>query len=351
MKHRHRFVSLALAASLLLGLAPAQAQAADYINSASYHIERHDFSLSENGVLQLQHYYDNVVLDDDTPQAQSINRLIQQDCDEYCAAAQESVDFAQQNPPYYEGDYYRDYVEPTVTQNDDGILSIKMTNYWYMGGVANTLVAGLNFDLNTGEKLDLASLFSLSESATETYLKNQSINYINTHPDGYWWDDAKATIMAYTLDDFNYYIEDNSVVLVYEQYELAPGAMGVIEIACPIVNDQVTVLMNGDPLRFDQPPIIDNGRVMVPIRAIFEALGYSVTWDQATQTGTASNGTNTIRVTVSDPAITYSGGTYHCDVPPKNIAGRILVPIRAISESAGCTVDWHSTTKTVTIAD
>lgn len=353
MKQRRTILAAGLIALLALGLLPGQAQASSFINSVDTQIERHDFSLYDGDTLQLLHYYDSVVLDADTPQAQSINRLIQQDCDEYCAAAQESVDFAQENPPRYEGDYYRDYVEPAITHNADGILSIKMTNHWYMGGVYNALVACQNYDLNSGQKLDLSSLFSLSEQATETHLKTQCLAYINAHPEMAWWNDditdARATIMAYTLDDFNYYIQGNSVVLVFQQYELGPGAMGVVKIACPVVNDAIAVLVDGAPLRFDQPPVMDQNRVMVPIRAIFEALGYDVTWDGATQTGTATNGTNTIRVQVANATISYDGGTYHCDVPPQNRSGRILVPIRAISESAGCSVDWHQLTKTVTI--
>ena len=46
--------------------------------------------------------------------------------------------------------------------------------------------------------------------------------------------------------------------------------------------------VDGNALTFDQQPIMDSDRVMVPIRTIFEALGYTVDWDQATQTGTAT---------------------------------------------------------------
>lgn len=45
-------------------------------------------------------------------------------------------------------------------------------------------------------------------------------------------------------------------------------------------SDEVSVLLNGTKVEFDQPPIIQNGRTLVPMRAIFEALGYEVTWDE-----------------------------------------------------------------------
>lgn len=222
-----------------------------------------------------------------------------------------------------------------------------------MGGVYNYGTDGYNFDLNTGEKLDFSDLFSMSDSEIEHYFKTQTLNYIDAHPDYLWWNDsiqnARSIVNNYRLDDFNYYIDGNNIVLIYEQYELGPGALGVVKVTCPIVNTKIDVTLNGAALAFDQPPVMTNNRVMVPIRAIFEALGYTVDWDQATQTGTATNGDNAITVQVNNPEITYDGGTYHCDVALQNISGRILVPIRAISESAGCDVFWNQSMKKVII--
>ena len=77
--------------------------------------------------------------------------------------------------------------------------------------------------------------------------------------------------------------------------------------------------------------------------------GTATQTEAVTQTGTATNGKNAITVQVNNAGITYDGGTYWCDVAPKNISGRILVPIRAISESAGCKVFWNQTMKKVII--
>ncbi|MCH5210789.1 MAG: copper amine oxidase N-terminal domain-containing protein [Oscillospiraceae bacterium] len=115
------------------------------------------------------------------------------------------------------------------------------------------------------------------------------------------------------------------------------------------VSEPIYVTLNGSTLNFDQPPIMINNRTMVPIRAIFEALGYTLDWNGDTQTAVASNGSNTITVTVDNNIITYSGGTYECDTPPVNRNGRILVPVRAISECADCAVDWDDKTRTVII--
>lgn len=113
--------------------------------------------------------------------------------------------------------------------------------------------------------------------------------------------------------------------------------------------DEISVILNEQELEFDQPPVMIDGRVMVPLRAIFEALGYTVEWYSDTQTAIAHKGNNTITVQINNPEIFYNGKTYSCDIFPQIISGRTLVPVRAISECAGCNVDWDGQTKTVFI--
>ena len=350
---KKRGLCVLLAVGLLVGALPGQALAADFVSSADYSVERHDFSWYENGELKLLQYYDQVVVNDAGAAAQRINSSLQQHYNEFYAEVPDIIARAQDAPPKYTVPYYRYYYEPEVSANQDGILSVKMGWFWDFGGVNNYGNDGLNFDLNTGETLDLSEIFSLSDAEIERYFKTQTLNFINSHPNYLWWNvgdlNAKDIVNNYSLDDFNYYIEGNTVVLVYEQYELGPGALGVVEVPCPMINNTIDVVLNGQALSFDQPPMMENNRVMVPIRAIFEALGYTVDWDQASQTGTASNGTQTITVQVGNATITHDGGTYWCDVAPKNVSGRILVPLRAISESAGCEVLWNQTTKKVII--
>jgi hypothetical protein len=111
----------------------------------------------------------------------------------------------------------------------------------------------------------------------------------------------------------------------------------------------VSVLIDGIKVTFDQPPVMINGRTMVPVRAILEALGYEVYWNESENTVMAIGAGNTITAQIDNPVITHSNGVYYCDVPPMIVSGRTLVPVRAISESAGCTVEWNNNTYTVTI--
>ena len=103
---------------------------------------------------------------------------------------------------------------------------------------------------------------------------------------------------------------------------------------------RMNVVLNGKLLSFDVQPVIENGRTLVPVRAIFEALGMDVTWKNDTQTVTATDSENTITIKIGDYVLTTDGKDYALDVPAKVISNRTMVPLRAISESLGLSVDW-----------
>jgi len=114
---------------------------------------------------------------------------------------------------------------------------------------------------------------------------------------------------------------------------------------------EITVLVNGTAVTFDQPPIIEDGRTLVPLRAIFEALGATVEWDQSTQTVTAVKGDITIILKIGDSFLTKNGERVALDVPAKIVGSRTLVPARAVAESFGADVQWNQAARTVTITE
>ena len=111
------------------------------------------------------------------------------------------------------------------------------------------------------------------------------------------------------------------------------------------------VVLNGSKLIFDVPPIIDDGRTLVPLRAIFEALGANITWDDTTKTITATKGLSTITLQIGASSATKNGQIVNLDVPSKVIDGRTLVPLRFVSEAMGCDVMWADKSQTVVITD
>jgi len=115
--------------------------------------------------------------------------------------------------------------------------------------------------------------------------------------------------------------------------------------------DNITVKLNGSALSFDVAPQIINDRTMVPMRKIFESLGATVDWNGDTRTITSTKGDTSIVMAIDNPVMTVNGAEVTLDSVPVIVNDRTLVPVRAIAESFGSTVDWDGATKTVTIED
>jgi len=116
-----------------------------------------------------------------------------------------------------------------------------------------------------------------------------------------------------------------------------------------MAEDNITVLLNGTALSFDVPPQIINDRTMVPMRAIFEAMGAVVDWNGDTKTVTAERGGDVIIMQIDNAVITVNGREITLDVPPQIVDDRTLIPVRAVAEGLSATVGWDGDTKTVTI--
>ena len=109
----------------------------------------------------------------------------------------------------------------------------------------------------------------------------------------------------------------------------------------------ITVKYNNGVINFDQLPIIENGRTLVPLRAIFEKIGADVEWNGDTQTVTATKGDISISLTINSTTAIKNGQNIALDVPAKIVSGRTLVPVRFVSDCFGVNVEWEGATQTV----
>lgn len=212
-----------------------------YNQDTKYTIQRDDASwYNEKGELKLSQYYDKIVLEETNDNNIKINNLIQNESNRFLDDSEEAINFTKENLPFNSGEYYSNYSNAIVTNNSDGILSIKNTCLWYMGGVGHISNNGLNYNLNTGDILRLTDVFAMTTYEIEQYFKEQTKKYIEENPDKGWWNDsiqnAVSIVDNYTLSRFNYYIENDNIYLCYPIYELGPGAMGQIVVCCPIIN-------------------------------------------------------------------------------------------------------------------
>jgi hypothetical protein len=114
-------------------------------------------------------------------------------------------------------------------------------------------------------------------------------------------------------------------------------------------SNEIQIILNGQPLVTDVSPIIVNGRTLLPLRSILEALGATVEWNSTTRTVTATKGSTIIQLVIDSSTATVNGTPQTLDVPAQIKDGRTLVPVRFLAETFGATVLWDGVTRTITI--
>ncbi len=113
----------------------------------------------------------------------------------------------------------------------------------------------------------------------------------------------------------------------------------------------IHVVVNGSAISFrNQQPIMQDDRVFVPLRGVFENLGASVNWDPSNQTVTAYRGHTKIQLTIGQTTASVDGQPVQLDVPAQILEGSTMVPLRFVGEALGNHVRWDANSQTVIIS-
>ena len=177
-----------------------------------------------------------------------------------------------------------------------------------------------------------------------------------------WGKDVTKNIKAlmdYMLSDgsFEHIIGSGADLMATEQALYAmvnhqrnlEGKTDIYDMKDVVLETGIRVLLDGNPLSFDQQPIIESGRTLVPMRAIFEAFGARVSYEPIEKVVTGVLGDKIVVLTIGSKKATVNGKEVILDVAAKIINGRTLVPLRFVGESLAADVDWVKETKTVVI--
>lgn len=113
--------------------------------------------------------------------------------------------------------------------------------------------------------------------------------------------------------------------------------------------EDVSIRLNGYALPLSTPAIIQNDRVMVPMRNIFEALGYAVSWDENSRSVTAVRDDVTLLLAINDSRAKVNATSVILDAPPLLRNSTTMVPLRFVAEHSGATVNWDADRYTVFI--
>jgi len=118
-----------------------------------------------------------------------------------------------------------------------------------------------------------------------------------------------------------------------------------------LADASINVTIDGQAVLFENHgPVIADGRTLVPVRGVFEAMGFYVSWDGDTRTATLTRNGNVVEIILDSDVFTANGDEFQLEVPAQLIEGRTMLPIRAVLESVGYYLDWDGDSRTVIIA-
>jgi len=334
-------LALVLILSLSAGFAPAQAGSADVLprpgefllsgRTGAHGVSAGRVSVPQRGVFHLEHAFIHLVPASYAREMTGVFQLVLHGGAELIDAV---ITFA------------------------NGVRFYGVRDYFADGEVVTITVA--NPPANTASEIYFSWRLTRSgDGATSAYFFNRELNVVTRHHS--WTTGASphtrarpvgtGAITGFIDADFLSYDADadHPYVLRTILPDIPLPRAGSVPTDPPAASRIVRVILDGELMAFDVPPQIINNRTMVPLRAIFEALGAEVDWDSGTRTVTGTKGDTVIVLVIGSTAPTVNGQVVTIDQPGVIVGGRTLVPLRFVAESLGVTVDWDGEARIVTI--
>jgi tetratricopeptide (TPR) repeat protein len=116
-------------------------------------------------------------------------------------------------------------------------------------------------------------------------------------------------------------------------------------------HEGIKAFVNGEHPNFDVPPVIKEGRTLIPFRAIAEALQADVAYEYETKTITVSKNGVEVKLVLGESTAYINGQAVQLDVPAQLEKGRTLVPIRFLSEALNANVQWDAQSQSIVIVE
>ncbi|MCH5212314.1 MAG: copper amine oxidase N-terminal domain-containing protein [Oscillospiraceae bacterium] len=143
--------------------------------------------------------------------------------------------------------------------------------------------------------------------------------------------------------------KDNKFVIQSGIYQIRAPKNAIYEKVEAESVEPIYVALGDNLLAFEERPVIEDERTLIPIRFLFETMGASVNWDDETRTASIEKDGVTVTLTIDDTTAYVNGEAVTLDVPARLINGKTMVPVRFLSENLGYNVDWNDDTRMVTV--
>lgn len=217
------------------------------------------------------------------------------------------------------------------------------------------------------QKVQLATLSSPETSATSNSddsitLSWNSVDGANEYQIFEYYPDTDLVKMldttketSFTVNDLQKGITYSYIIQPISYVEIADNVFGEnsVSVTCGKSDDTISVIVNGRAVDFSKYdnvfPVIENGRTLVPVRALSEALKAEVLWQGDTQEITVIKDDVFIKMTIDDKTAYVNDIPTELDTAPEIRNGRTLIPLRFVAESLKLNVEWMDESKTIII--
>lgn len=165
-------------------------------------------------------YYQKPVLSGNGEAVKKINKAIEQDANELLKKTDfmySFMDELDQNQEVNYGYEYRYHTKSEVKYNQKGMISFRMKNDWYIGGVYDQTVYGLNYNVKSGKKLKLTEVCNCGEKKLKEKVRKQLKNGNYKLTDSFWKEFEKD---SYKISNMDFYIiSDDKVAVCFAPYQ------------------------------------------------------------------------------------------------------------------------------------
>jgi len=124
----------------------------------------------------------------------------------------------------------------------------------------------------------------------------------------------------------------------------------LLSVSIPAMGaDAIAVKVDGKKIELDVAPVIEKSRTLIPIRAVVEELGGNVIFNASTQAISINTADQEVKLTLNSKQALVNGASQELEVPAKAVDGRTLVPLRFVGEALGADVAYDAASKTVNV--
>ena len=120
-------------------------------------------------------------------------------------------------------------------------------------------------------------------------------------------------------------------------------------IPVTVAANEMTVVVDGENVEFEHPLLLEGGRMLIPMRELFIALGAVVMWDDTSRTVLAVVDDVQISVPIGSELPTVDDVPILIEVPAMFVNNRTYIPLRFAAESLGGNVSWEPDSDTAII--